>query len=251
MILEVALELDLGDLMKRLLLTTALVALIPLTGAIAGTPTPTPTSTPGHFTFLLGVGVEFGDGQPDVGVTGKLLALPVPNVAVGGGATYFPGSGQFGLDLSAGLHLSNFAALGGYDFVTHKPQISGGFTPDLSSLSCPSPYTLVGNQCQNLNPSDRRRKRDVVHVATLSDGMKLYSFRYLDSDTVYVGVMAQDLLEDPRWRHAVITGEDGFYVVDYDQLDLVMITLDQWNEHGLDAMVLGSRPAALQSELAA
>jgi hypothetical protein len=63
--------------------------------------------------------------------------------------------------------------------------------------------------------------------------------------------MAQDLLEDPRFQHAVSTGEDGFYVVDYDQLDLVMVTLEEWNAHGLDAMVLGSRPAAFQSELAA
>ena len=143
------------------------------------------------------------------------------------------------------------AALGGYDFVTHKPQFSIGYSPTTTTLSCAPPYTLVGTQCQNLNPSDRRLKRDVVHVATLSDGVELYSFRYHWSDTVHVGVMAQDLLEDSRYRHAVSTGEDGFYVVDYDQLDLVMVTLDDWNAHGVDAVVLGTRPAALLSEQAA
>jgi hypothetical protein len=63
--------------------------------------------------------------------------------------------------------------------------------------------------------------------------------------------MAQDLLEDPRWRHAVLTGEDGFYLVDYDKLDLTMVTLETWNEHGVEAVVLGSRPAELLTAQAA
>jgi hypothetical protein len=245
--------------MHRLVLTTATAALLSVTNAMAGAAgggptTPTPTSTNSHFTFLLGVGVEFGDSQPDVGVTGKLLASPFANsLVVGGGATYFPGTQQFGLDVSGGLWLSNFAALGGYDFLTRRPQVSGGLAPSFSTLSCPANYELQGNGCvaSTAVASDRRRKRHIRHIATLSDGIKLYSFRYVDSDTVYVGVMAQDLLEDPRWRHAVIMGEDGYYLVDYDQLDLVMTTLEQWNEHGLDAVVLGDRPAAFLAEAAA
>ena len=230
--------------MNKLLLATALAAMLPASAVLAGTPNPTPTSTTGHFTVLLGLGVEFGDSQPNLGVTGKVLAAPFSNpFVVGGGATYFPSTQTFGLDLSGALDFSGIAALGGYDFLTKKPQVSVGFAPVFTTLTCPSPYTVVGDTCQNLNPSDRRRKRDIVHIATLSDGMKLYSFSYLWSDVVYVGVMAQDLLEDPRWSHAVITGEDGFYRVNYDELDLVMVTLETWNEHGLDAMVLRDRPA--------
>jgi len=241
--------------MKKLLLTTALAALLPASVAWGGVNPPATvpaTSTPGHFTFLLGVGVEFGDTQPDVGVTGKLLLAPVTGVVAGGGATYFPSSGQVGLDLSAGLNLSGLAALGGYDFVTQKPQVSVGFAPTFNTLTCPSGYNFNGTDCSSaLNASDRRVKRDVKHIATLNDGVKLYSFRYAWSETVYVGVMAQDLLEDPRFRYAVSTGEDGFYVVDYEQLDLVMVTLEEWNAHGLDAMVLGARPAAFEAGLAA
>lgn len=152
---------------------------------------------------------------------------------VGGGATYFPWTTQkFGLDLSGGLNFGGIAALGGYDFLTRKPQISVGITPGSIILTCPPDYTLNGNICDLDDLSDRRRKRDIVHVATLSDGMKLYSFRYLDSEVLYVGVIAQDLLAEPRWAHAVTTGEDGFYRVDYDAIDLVMVTLDTWNEHG-------------------
>ncbi len=234
--------------MGKLLATTAVLTLLSATAAVAGAPPVSPTTS--QFTVLLGVGVEFGDGQPDVGVTGKILAAPFANVVAGGGATYFPGTQTFGLDLSAGLSLNGIAALGGYDFLTQKPQVSVGFAPVFTS--CPAGFTLDGGVCDPPpSPSDRRVKRDVVHLATLSDGMKLYSFRYLWSDTVYVGVMAQDLLADPRWAHAVSTGEDGFYAVDYDEIDLVMVTLEQWNAFGLDAVVLGERPAEFWTEQAA
>jgi len=69
-------------------------------------------------------------------------------------------------------------------------------------------------------------------VAVLDSGMKVYSFKYLWSDTTYVGVMAQDLLENPAWREAVITTRDGFYAVRYDMLGLRLLTLEQWNAHG-------------------
>jgi len=240
--------------MNKLLLTTALLAILPATAAVAGGGGgggPTPTSTTNHITFLVGIAAEFGDQQPDVGITGKVLLGPFSNVVAGGGATYLLGSGQVGLDLSAGLNLNGATILGGYDFTTQKPQVSAGFAPVFTTLTCPSPYTLVGNQCENLNQSDRRMKRDIVHVATLSDGIKLYSFRYAWSDEFHVGVMAQDLLDDPRYAHAVSVGEDGYYRVDYDQLDLVMVTLEQWNEHGLNAIVLGERPARLWVDQAA
>jgi outer membrane immunogenic protein len=42
-------------------------------------------------------------------------------------------------------------------------------------------------------PSDRRLKRDVVLIARLDDGLGLYRYRYLWSDTTYVGVMAQEV----------------------------------------------------------
>jgi len=76
--------------------------------------------------------------------------------------------------------------------------------------------------------SDRRAKRDVVHVATREDGLKLYSFRYLWSDEPHVGVMAQDLLNDPVKRDAVSLHESGYYQVDYAMLGIKMLTLDEW-----------------------
>jgi len=60
--------------------------------------------------------------------------------------------------------------------------------------------------------SDIRLKRDITHITTLDNGLKLYSFKYLWEDTTYVGVMAQDLLEDESYRDAVVTKKPGFFM---------------------------------------
>jgi hypothetical protein len=242
--------------MGKLFATTAVLTLLSASAAVAGgggSPPVAPTPGGMPFALMLGVAVEFGDGQPDVGVTGKVLVAPLSNaLVVGGGVTYLFGSQQFGIDASGGVALNGIVVTGGYDFLTQHPQVAVGAGPTFGGgLVCPAGYTLSGGLCYPPAPSDRRVKRDIVHLATLSDGIKLYSFRYLWSETVHVGVMAQDLLEDAEWARAVVIGEDGFYMVDYDRLDLMMVTLDQWNEHGVDAVVLGARPAKFLEPVAA
>lgn len=245
--------------MNRLLATTALALLLPIAGALAGSPLPSPMPADQkgvHPTFMLGIAVEFGDSSqtPDVGVTAKVISSNKPNQFVAGaGVSYFPLSGDpFGIDLSAGFNLHNVTIMGGYDLLRQKPQISAGYAPtDGGDYFCSLPgYTLSGSTCNPPAPSDRRLKRDIAYIGTLSDGIRVYSFRYVWSDTVYVGVMAQDLLEDPRYRHAVVTGGDGFYLVDYDQLQLTMVTFASFDAFGLDAMVLGSRRAKFMAEAA-
>ena len=61
--------------------------------------------------------------------------------------------------------------------------------------------------------SDARLKRDITRIGQLDDDLSLYSFRYLWSDPVYVGVMAQEVaLVMPS---AVVKGDDGYLRVDY------------------------------------
>lgn len=86
--------------------------------------------------------------------------------------------------------------------------------------------------------SDRRLKRDIKPLAELNDGTKLYSFKYLWSETDHVGVMAQDLLNDPQQAKAVSKQPNGFYVVDYRQLGLQMVTLETWADAGIDSVFL-------------
>lgn len=84
--------------------------------------------------------------------------------------------------------------------------------------------------------SDRRLKRDINALTVLADGTKLYSFRYLWSETVYVGVMAQDLLADPERADAVLKQANGYYAVDYHRLGLQMATIEDWNTLGFEAV---------------
>ena len=70
--------------------------------------------------------------------------------------------------------------------------------------------------------SDARLKRDVSPFETLPNGLQLYSFRYWNDDRAFVGVMAQDLLADERFCHAVSTDRSGYRVVDLAALGLVV-----------------------------
>jgi opacity protein-like surface antigen len=79
---------------------------------------------------------------------------------------------------------------------------------------------------ENLRSSDARLKRDIVTLGHLENGLAVYRFRYAGSEQVYVGVMAQEVqLVRPD---AVVRGEDGFLLVDYDRLGLRMETWDEW-----------------------
>ena len=76
-------------------------------------------------------------------------------------------------------------------------------------------------------PSDARLKRDITLIARLDDGLGLYSYRYVWSDTVYVGVMAQEVAlihPDAIVRSAL----DNYLRVDYGHLGLKLMTLQEW-----------------------
>lgn len=98
--------------------------------------------------------------------------------------------------------------------------------------SCSGGEIFVNGSCVGV--SDIRLKRDIVLLARRDDGIGLYRYRYLWSDVVYVGVMAQevaDLVPD-----AVILGGDGYFRVDYARLGMQLMTLDEWTAR--DAVAL-------------
>src|SRR5262245_633186 len=76
--------------------------------------------------------------------------------------------------------------------------------------------------------SDSRAKRDITPLAERENGLQLYRYRYSssDSDTVYVGVLAQEVREVAPY--AVLRGADGYLRVDYTRLGLRMQTWDDW-----------------------
>jgi hypothetical protein len=78
----------------------------------------------------------------------------------------------------------------------------------------------------NCLPSDTRLKRDITQVGELGSGVGLYRYRYLWSNTIQVGVMAQEVAEITP--EAVERGADGYMRVDYARLGLRMQTWDEW-----------------------
>jgi hypothetical protein len=88
---------------------------------------------------------------------------------------------------------------------------------------------LPTNQSAGVGPpvvSDIRLKRDIAQVGELDSGINLYRYRYLWSDTTYVGVMAHEVAAVKP--DAVQRGADGYLRVDYARLGLRLQTWDQW-----------------------
>ena len=79
--------------------------------------------------------------------------------------------------------------------------------------------------------SDVRLKRDITLVGRVKDALGLYRYRYLWSDTAYVGVMAQEVaLVHPE---AVVRSVfDKYLRVDYSRLGLKLMTWSEWESRG-------------------
>lgn len=75
--------------------------------------------------------------------------------------------------------------------------------------------------------SDIRLKRDIARVGTLDSGLLLYRYKYLWSEQVYVGVMAQEVADVVP--DAVVKGDDGYLRVNYARLGTSMMTWEQWS----------------------
>ena len=75
-------------------------------------------------------------------------------------------------------------------------------------------------------PSDIRLKRNVEFLEYKND-LKIYKFQYRWSDVIYVGVMAQDLLNTPY--ESAVSVDNGYYVVDYSKLGFEMQTYNEYS----------------------
>jgi len=75
-------------------------------------------------------------------------------------------------------------------------------------------------------PSDIRLKQHVHQLGVTERGLRLYRYRYIGDDTIYVGVMAQEVAQ--RVPAAVSRGDDGYLQVDYRLLGLDFLTWRDW-----------------------
>jgi hypothetical protein len=89
----------------------------------------------------------------------------------------------------------------------------------------------IGAKIGKTPTSDVRLKRDISLVGRVSDALGLYRYRYLWSDTVYVGVMAQEVaLVHPE--AIVRSAFDKYMRVDYSRLGLKLMTWAEWQGRG-------------------
>ncbi len=99
---------------------------------------------------------------------------------------------------------------------------------------------IVSNQRDSTHgrprPSDGRLKEDVKLVKTLDTGVNIYSYRYLGDDRVFLGVIAQEVLEIPQLADAVVTGPDGYYRVDYAKLGIAVPNEQAMQDAGMAAI---------------
>ena len=72
----------------------------------------------------------------------------------------------------------------------------------------------------NCNYSDRRLKHNIKYIGMYGD-LKIYTFKYLNSDQRYAGIMAQDLI-GTKYQGALSFDKNGYYVVDYGMLPVKM-----------------------------
>jgi hypothetical protein len=83
--------------------------------------------------------------------------------------------------------------------------------------------------------SDERLKTDVEQVATTTEGIRVYKFRYRGDERFFIGVMAQELLSNPVTRHAV-SEREGYYAVDYAALGMTLKNPEIMKEAGETAL---------------
>ncbi|RUM03855.1 tail fiber domain-containing protein [Rhizobium chutanense] len=90
-------------------------------------------------------------------------------------------------------------------------------------------------------------KTDIRRLGTSAQGIPVYAFRYIWGGPLFVGTMAQDLLVIRP--EAVISTKSGYYMVDYDKLDIAMISLPEDTSLLTDdaAMALATRAARIGS----
>jgi hypothetical protein len=202
--------------MKKLFATTAILSLLATNAALADP------------AIMMGLSVNFGGGgELAPGLTAKVLSSDEQDQAVAAaGVSYFPGAANpLGFDISAGYNFNEGTALIGYDLLHTQFQASAGWVNTQDEEPMPE-------------PSDRRFKRDIRPLAKTQSGLQLYAYRYIWSDSFFVGLMAQDLLAAPQWRDAVVENGNGYYLVNYASLGLRMATLEEWEEQGMASVIL-------------
>ena len=128
--------------------------------------------------------------------------------------------------------LYNFTLDGNHTYVANNMIVhnkGGGGGPGSAGASAGngSGASSAGGSSAGSAYSDRRLKHCIELIETRDDGLRIYNFNYVWSNITWTGVMAQDLLQQPQFAHAVKLETNGFYSVDYSKINFEMTMADQ------------------------
>lgn len=127
--------------------------------------------------------------------------------------------------------LYNFTLEGNHTYVANDMIVhnkgGGGIGSAGSSAGNGSGASSAGGSSAGSAYSDRRLKHHIELIQTRDDGLKIYNFNYVWSNVTWTGVIAQDLLQQPQFAHAVKLETNGFYSVDYSKINCEMTMADQ------------------------
>jgi hypothetical protein len=171
-------------------------------------------------------------------VTGSITGIQAYSVNNGGSGQTLLGTIN-NIGFTASINGSNYAGVAGsvtangpagtaFDITGGAGAVKGAFYGPTANETA-GVFYMTGGGANNLNvvgsfgakqaaPSDRRLKQDITPVATLPNGLKLYSWRYLGGHHRFTGVMAQDLLASRHFAGAVLVDGDGLMRVDYARI---------------------------------
>ena len=101
-----------------------------------------------------------------------------------------------------------------------KPVLGANTVPQQGMLSKVGQVMDIAAAGVGIAQSDIQLKENITLIGKSGKGLPIYEFNYKgDRNQRYQGVMAQDLLTTD-YANSVITGSDGFYRVDYRDLDV-------------------------------
>ena len=111
-----------------------------------------------------------------------------------------------------------------------------GFYESVSQAKDKSETRLDENFIEMVKQSEEQIKRNVTKLATLKSGISIYSYQFFNDQTVYVGLMADDLAKIATFKPYVVHMGEGHYAINYEKLGLSPITIKTWELEGLSAM---------------
>ena len=94
----------------------------------------------------------------------------------------------------------------------------------------------ISEKIKQIKKSEEQIKRNIKLIATLENGLNVYSFQYKSEPTIYVGFLAHDLAQYSKFKHHVIHMGEGHYAIHYEKLGFQTITLKSWQQSGVNAL---------------